>query len=197
MVEKIQDKNVKDKAILSALTLAAERPWASVTFDEIIGHAEVDETLAREYFDDKADVLAAYGRIIDRDMLANCALDSAAPHREQLFDLMMERFDIANENRDAVISVLDSFKREPKNALETLPHLSRSMSRVLEAVGISTSGMIGCARITAITGIYLYALKTWKKDGSADLAKTMAALDNALDKAEMVYNSLPLERFGF
>ena len=192
MVEKVQDKNVKDKAIESALALASEQPWQDVTFEQIIEHAGVDYTLAQEYFDDKSDILAAYGRLIDRDMVKNCALDAQAPHREQLFDLMMERFDIANENRAAVISVLNSFMSEPKNALETLPQLTRSMSRVLEAVGISTSGFMGCARITVVTGIYLYALKTWKDDESADLAKTMAALDKTLDRAEMLYNSLPI-----
>jgi len=196
MVNKIRKNNVKDMAIASALSLAAERPWQDISLADIIGHAQIDEGEAREYFDDKADVMAAYGRVIDRQMVENCALDGSAPHREQLFDLIMERFDIANENREAVISVVSSFKAEPKGALETLPHLSRAMARILEAAAIPTNGLMGCARVTAVMGIYLYALKIWMKDDSADLAKTMAALDKALDKAEMVYNSLPLDKFA-
>ena len=192
-----QDISLKDRAINAALDSAAEQPWQNVRFEDILERAKIDPNEAFEYFDDKADILAAYGRLIDKQMLENIGNIEGLNHREQIFDLLMERFDIVNNNRDAVISVLNSFKAEPKNALETLPHLSRSMSRVLEAAGIDTKGIIGCARITAITGVYLYALKTWMSDESPDLAKTMATLDKTLEKAEMIYNSLPFEHFGF
>ena len=186
-----KDISLKDRAINAALASAAEQPWQHVTFEDILERAGIDRTEALEYFDDKADILAAYGRLIDKQMLENIGNLDGLGHRESIFDLLMERFDIVNKNREAIISILTSFKAEPKNALETLPHLSRSMSRVLEAAGIETDGIIGCARITAITGIYLYALKTWMSDDSPDLAKTMATLDKTLEKAEMLYNSLP------
>ena len=35
-------------------------------------------------------------------------------------------------------------------------------------------------------GVWLYALRAWKDDDSADLATTMAALDKALDQAARV-----------
>ena len=190
----MSDKNVKDRAINSLLILAAERAFQDVTFEMIIGHAELDKLEAREYFDGKSDILNAYGRRIDRQMVENCGVDSSSSHREQLFDLMMERFDIANENRDAVLSILHSFKREPTNGLHSLPHLSRSMARVLECAGIESKGVVGRAKVTAISGVYLYALKSWMRDETADLSKTMAALDKALDRAEMVYNSLPFDK---
>ena len=184
---------LKDKAIEAALSLAVSKSWNDVTFEEIIEKAGVDLDDAREYFDDKSDVLAAYGRKIDRDMIENMShIDNTASHREQIFDVLMERFDIVNENRDAVISIVTSFKGDPKQALLSLPHLGRSMNRVLELCGISTDGFMGCARVTAVTGIYLYALKTWIGDDSSDMAKTMATLDKALDKAEMAYNALPV-----
>ena len=192
-----QGTSLKDRAINAALASAAEQPWQHVKFEDILQRANIDANDAFEYFDDKADILAAYGRLIDKQMIENIGNLEGLNHREAIFDLLMERFDIINNDRDAIISVLNSFKAEPKNALETLPHLSRSMSRVLDAAGIDTKGMIGCARITAVTGIYLYALKTWMSDDSADLAKTMATLDKTLEKAEMLYNSMPFEKFGF
>ena len=184
---------LKDSVIEAALGLAAQQSWDLISFEEIIEKAGVDLDDAREYFDDKPDILAAYGRKIDRAMVENIGqVDMALPHRELLFDVFMERFDIVNENREAVISILSSFKGDPKQAILSLPHLGRSMSRVLELCGISTDGFMGCARVTAVTGIYLYALKTWIGDDSPDMAKTMATLDKALDKAEMAYNALPV-----
>ncbi len=184
---------LKDQAIEAALELAASHEWSLVTFEQIIEKAGISIDDAREYFDDKSDILVAYGRKIDRAMVENVgALDTTASHRELIFDVLMERFDIVNENRAAVVSIVNSFKSDPKQAVLSLPHLGRSMSRVLELCEISTEGLIGCARVTAVIGIYLVALKTWIDDESPDMAKTMATLDKALDKAEMLYNALPV-----
>jgi len=54
------------------------------------------------------------------------------------------------------------------------------MTWMMEAAHIDTHGARGAARIVGLTGAYLYALKAWMGDDSADLSKTMAALDRAL-----------------
>lgn len=193
MVKRIQDKSVKDSAIDAALALASSQSWDNITFEDIIAKAELDINEVREYFDDKADIMAAYGRKIDRAMMESIPVSTAdMSHREQIFDIVMERFDIINEERAAILSILNSFKGDPKQAVLSLPHLGRSMTRILECANIPTTGIAGCIRVTGLTGIYLYVLKTWVEDDSPDMAKTMAALDRALDKAEMIYNSLPI-----
>ena len=193
MVEKIQQNNVKDKAIAAALSLAAQQSWNNISFDDILNEAGLSKEQGQEYFDDKSDILAAYGRKIDVRMLEGISPNAVdMSHREQIFDIFMERFDIVNEDRASILSILNSFKGDPKEALLSLPHLGRSMTRVLEAANIPTTGITGCLRVTGVTGVYLYALKAWKDDDSPDMAKTMAALDKALDRAEMIYNSLPI-----
>jgi hypothetical protein len=42
-----------------------------------------------------------------------------------------------------------------------------------------------------LTALYLYTVRTWIEDDSEDMAKTMAALDKNLERAEGVINSLP------
>ena len=37
--------------------------------------------------------------------------------------------------------------------------------------------------------MYLYALRAWSKDESADMAKTMAALDRGLNRIEQAANT--------
>lgn len=177
----------------SMLVLARERGWELVDFEDIAQTAGVDIDDAREYFDDKGDILAAYGRKIDRQIFDNIAEDESLSCRDKLFDLMMERFDALNEEREAVISILDGFRGDPKEAVLSFPHLGRSMSRTLEASGIETDGIFGAAKVLGLVGIYLYVVRTWKDDDSADMAKTMAALDKALDRSEQVYEFLPLK----
>ena len=177
----------------SMLILARERGWALVDFEDIAKAANVDIDDAHEYFDDKGDILAAYGRKIDRQILDNIVEDESLTCRDKLFDLMMERFDALNEEREAVVAILDGFRGDPKEAVLSFPHLGRSMSRTLEASGIETDGIFGAAKVLGLVGIYLYVVRTWKEDDSADMAKTMAALDKALDRSEQIYEFLPLK----
>lgn len=71
-----------------------------------------------------------------------------------------------------------------------MPHLCRSMTWMMEAAGIETLGLRGALKVAGLTGVYLKVLKTWTEDDSPDLAKTMAALDKDLGRAESFANTL-------
>lgn len=185
--------SIKDKMVAAMLKLAAERSWDFVGFEDIADEAGIALSDAHEYFDDRSDILAAYGRMLDRKMIENFGAGGDMSCRDKIFDLLMERFDIVNENRDAILSVLHGFRGDPKEAVLSFPHLGRSMARTLTAAGIQTGGIFGVVKVAGLTGIYLYTLRTWKEDDSPDMAKTMATLDKALDKAEALWNSLPVK----
>lgn len=184
---------VKDRMIAAFLALVSERGWELVELEDIAGEAGVPLSEAQEYFDDKTDILSAYGRKLDQKILENVDKDDTLSCRDKLFDLLMERFDHLNEDREAIIAVLCGIKSDPKEAVLSFPHLGKSMSRMMEAAGIDTSGIVGAVKVAGLSGIYLYTLRCWKNDDSEDMAKTMATLDKALDKAETLYNSFPVK----
>ena len=64
------------------------------------------------------------------------------------------------------------------------------MGWMLEAAGLDSHGPAGLARIKGLTAVWVYTLRAWLKDDSADLAATMSALDRALDRADQVARSL-------
>jgi hypothetical protein len=139
-----------------------------------------------DIFEDRHDILAAYGRMVDRRVMESVSADPEAPERDRLFDVMMERLDVLNDDRAAVQSILASFCTDPKHAVISLPHLGRSMVWMLEAAGIDANGPRGAATAIGLMGVYLYTLKTWMNDDSPDMGKTMAALDRGLERAEQV-----------
>jgi AcrR family transcriptional regulator len=192
MVKKTTEKSVKDSIIDAALSLAAEEGWQDISFEQITLAAQVSEAEVLEYFDDKSDILVAYGRRVDARLFKEVPeiLTEDMSEREKIFDILMGRFDIINEDRDAVLSILESVKGDPKQVLLTFPHLAKSMIRVLEASGVETQGIKGVAQVTGLVGVYLCVVRTWRDDDSADMTKTMAALDKALDYAESTANSL-------
>ena len=190
MVKKANAKSAdsqtpRDQAINAMLALAAEMPFEMVGLKDIAAEAGLSLSELAGLFEDKAAILSAYGRRLDQRILEgapNIANDMSP--RDLLFDLLMDRFDQINQHRPALLSILGSFKFDPKEALFSLPHLGRSMAWVLEAAGVQTGGYKGALRVLGLTGVYLYALRAWKEDGSEDLAKTMAALDRALERTE-------------
>jgi hypothetical protein len=73
---------------------------------------------------------------------------------------------------------------DPLLALALAAATLRSMGWMLEAAGVSAQGLQGQVRANALMAAWLYAVRAWRDDESADLAATMAALDKALDQAE-------------
>ena len=178
-------KTIKDRAVEAALTLAAQRGWEAVTLCAIARKIKIPQHELRDHFEDRTDIIAAWGRIIDKKILAAAGdAEGGTSPRDRLFDLLMERFDVLNEHRDGARAILGSFKCDPKQTLICLPHLCRSMGWMMDAAGIETSGLKGAAKIAGLTAIYLKALWVWRDDDSPDMSKTMAALDQSLGHAE-------------
>lgn len=186
-------KSPKDQIIDGALAQASVLGWQFVTLQDIAQDAGVALADVREFFDDKADILSAYGRRLDQKMLTNMgAADLTMPEKDRLFEVLMERFDLLNDDREALVSILSSFKLDPKQAVISLPHLCKSMNWVLESVEVDTNGLQGSIKIIGLTGVYIKVLNDWIKDDSEDMSKTMASLDKALDQGQALGGYLGL-----
>ncbi len=183
----------KDEIVERALEMAATQGWAELSLRDIAEGADLSLAQLHELFEDKTDILVALGRRIDRRVLENMGdVDPEISPRDHLFDILMERFDVLNDYRAGLLAVLDSFKCDPKQAVISMPHLCRSMTWMLEAAGVETTGIRGALKVTGMTGVYLNVLRVWREDESADLSKTMAALDKDLGRAERVVNMFAL-----
>ena len=186
-----EELSPKAKIVAAALSLAALQGWESVTLYDIADEAGISMAELHAHVEDKFDVLAALGRMIDRKTLENMSkLDPELSARDCLFDIFMDRFEVLNEHREGIEAILRSIRLDPKQALISLPHLCRSMSWMLEAAQINTSGIRGAIKVSGITALYLKILRVWLKDDTPDLSVTMAALDKELNRAEQVANTL-------
>lgn len=185
--------DIRETGVEAALKLAATQGWGGITLYDIAQESGVALSDLYLHFEDKFDILAALGRKIDRETLARMSSgDTDISPRDALFDVFMDRFEVLNEYRDGVCAVLHSFKGDPKQAVISMPHLCRSISWMLEAVQLNTSGVRGAIRVSAMTGLYLKVLRVWMRDESADLGQTMAALDKELSRAEKFATSFGL-----
>lgn len=178
-------KPLRDIVAGLALSLAGEKGWENVSLQDIARRAGIGLGELYDLYADKTDILAGYGRMVDRDTLERCRAGSAeSGARDRLFDLLMERFEVLNVHRAGVLSVLRGLWRDPKQAVIGVPHLARSMAWMLAAAGVNTEGLRGAARVAGMSALYLRLLRVWSEDESEDMGKTMAALDRMLARAE-------------
>ncbi len=177
----------KDRVIDAALALAAAGGWRQLGLDGIAEEAGLTVTELRSVFSSKAAILTGFVRRTDGRVLAGGkggSEDGGGTARDRLFDVLMRRFDVLQPDRSAVRVIIRDSLCDPLAVLCQGPMLLCSMASMLEAAGLSPAGPIGVLRTKGLTLVYLNALRAWLKDDSADLAKTMAALDRGLRQAE-------------
>lgn len=184
-------KPLKERAVRAALDLAAARGWGDVAMQDIARQCKCSLGDLQDVFEDRSDILASYERMVDKKVLENVsAPDLNSPEKDRLFDVLMERLDVLNEDREGVVAIIRAVRRDPKQVLIGCPYMGKSMVWMLEAAGINTTGPKGSLTALGLLGVYLYALNTWIDDDSEDMAKTMAALDKALGRAVQVASLL-------
>ncbi len=176
-----------DTALIgAAFRRAGERGWSHVSVAAAAREAGLDLARARLRFPGQIAVLVKFGRMADRAALVTAGSPGAGTGnvRDRLFELLMRRFDVLQEHRAGVEALLRSLPARPGLVLLLGAATERSMGWMLEAAGAEATGPLGLLRAKALTGVWLWAVRAWMRDGSEDLSATMAALDAALGRAE-------------
>lgn len=169
----------------AALAIAAESGWTSVTMAAVAERAGVALGDALLFAPTRAHLLVKFLDRLDAANLAGFAASGEEGSvRDRLFEVLMRRFDLLNQKRDAVRAVMAGIPRDPPSAAMLACRVGRSAAALLGAAGISAEGLIGFARIQGLKAVMACALKAWMSDDSDDMTKTMAALDKALARAE-------------
>jgi ubiquinone biosynthesis protein COQ9 len=173
----------EERLVDAALALAARKGWATTSLAEIAREAGLPLDQAHAACSSRVAILAALQRRIDRAALADVAEPGDEPRRDRLFDLLMRRFDALQPHRAALRSILSDSRGDPQMLLGA-PVLLRSMAWMLEGAGVAATGWRGHVRTHVLAGLYLSVFRVFLYDDSNDLAKTMAALDQRLRRAQ-------------
>jgi AcrR family transcriptional regulator len=182
-----------DRAIDAAMQLAATQGWRDTTLDDIAQGAGLSLAELRRVAGGKIEILQALTRRADAAMLEAGPAEGESV-RDKVFDLLMRRFDALGPVKPGLKAVTRDLARDPGAALRLGCGTARAMAATLEAAGVSPRGPLGCLRVNALAAIYAYVLRGWLNDEGADSAKTMAALDKALRRAESLAS--PFARRG-
>lgn len=182
---------IRNMILSAALDVAATHPWEFVAVKQIADVAGLTVKDVTLRFPTKSDIVAAIIDALDSEVEeVFSVVDEDAPMRDRLFDVLMERIELANQNRAAHISFFKSFGWTKESTCIDIAVLKSSMTRMAKCAGMETEGLFGGIYLTGLSLAYLWVLLTWVKDTSPDLGKTMAELDKTLGRAEGLKNYL-------
>lgn len=179
-------ETTREACLRSFLDLLAEKPFRAISLSQVAEHCGVPLGQMRASFASTDDLLAAFFRATDRQVLAEGGPDSddlaGEGARERLFEVLMRRLDALEPHREAVRGLTRAARRDPALAL-TLLRLSEASQRwMLAAAGIDCAGLSGSVRAKGLALLFARVLDIWLKDDDPGLARTMAALDRELEQ---------------
>jgi ubiquinone biosynthesis protein COQ9 len=177
------------RILSAAMEEIAAVGWARLSMDAVAQRAKMNLGEVLLHVPTTSHMLARFADHVDRAALKDVgSVDHAQSVRDRLFDLLMRRFDALQKHRPGVVALMNGIMRQPVEAPMLAARLSRSMTTILAAAGVSAHGLRGMGQVVGLKAVYLSALRAWQKDESTDMAKTMAALDRALGYAERAAN---------
>ena len=179
-------KPANDAALDAFLGMIAEKGFAAVTLRDVAAAAGLGLADLYRLYPDKVALVGAFMARIDADVLAGTPShdDPEETARDRLFDVMMRRYDALKPHRLALRAIRRAGTRDPLLALALGPALRRSMAVMLEAASLTSEGLSGALRQNGLLAIHYAVSRVYDRDETADLSKTMAALDSRLKMAE-------------
>jgi AcrR family transcriptional regulator len=177
------------------LNLVEERGWIDLSMADIAEHAGVSLADAHRAYRSKAAILVGLTKTLDERLIEGLDADPLeGSAKDRLFDLLMRRFDILKADRDAYRRLMKQLPATPAEFAALLCRLRRSLSLMLEASGLSASGIKGELRLQGLGAVYTAGLRAFVNDESEDLSKTMAEVDKRLGQAERLSDMLSRRR---
>ena len=157
-----------------------KKSWDKLTLDDILDQ----KVKKQKIINTKNDLLKNINRYVDNSLIEKTKNIESSSTKDMLFEVLMARFDILQENRISFIKIFEALKKSPKKILKLFPSFLESMIVTAELAKFNVNGVKGAIRLKGLFLVYLITFYSWIDDNTFSLEKTMNALDKNLDQVE-------------
>ena len=176
--------DTRQKILDSYMELLGELPWNAVTLESLAARSGTPLAELRGGYDTRFDIVADFIRRVDEGILGAVDPDMAGEGpRERLFDVLFSRIEALHPYRAAILNLAGAARRDPGLAMALSRVVTISMSWMLTAAGIRTTGRGGALRSQGLALLWGRVLRTWLHEDDPALPRTMAELDEQLRRA--------------
>ena len=157
-----------------------KKSWDKLTLDDVL-----DKKIKKQkIINTKNDLLKNINRYVDNSLIEKTKNIESSSTKDMLFEVLMARFDILQENRISFIKIFEALKKSPKKILKLFPSFLESMIVTAELAKFNVNGVKGAIKLKGLFLVYLITFYSWIDDNTFSLEKTMNALDKNLDQVE-------------
>ena len=172
--------DVERKIAEITLKKLTNKSWSKLSLDDVL----LKNINKKKYINTKNDLLKNLNRYVDSILIEKTKYLENSTTKDMLFEVLMTRFDVLQENRISFINIYNALKKSPKNILNLFPSFLESMIVTAELAKFNVNGVKGTIRLKGLFLIYLITFYSWVDDNTFSLEKTMNALDKNLDQVE-------------
>ncbi len=184
----------QDALLQSCVYAIVAKGWKDFSFADVAHQVGRPVSDFQSAFPTPVHIPQAVIARIDHDMLDAVEGEdfTEVTPREALFEILMARFEAAEEYKDFIRVLWREWPSDMLSALLIASKGAGSMAWVLDRAGLKGAGLSGMMRIQGLTILYLYTVKVWLDDDTPDLSRTMASLDQGLGRLERIAKALSL-----
>ena len=157
-----------------------KKSWDKLTLDDVLDKKNKKQKIINT----KNDLLTNINKYVDNLLIEKTKNIDSSSTKDMLFEVLMARFDILQENRISFIKIFEALKKSPKKILKLFPSFLESMIVTAELAKFNVNGVKGAIRLKGLFLVYLITFYSWVDDNTFSLEKTMTALDKNLDQVE-------------
>ena len=168
------------KIAQQTLNILKKKSWNTFSLEQTLKNVKVK----KNYIKTKFDLLKTISKYVDYQLINKMKSLENSSSKDMLFEVLMARFDILEENRKAFLEVYKVLKKNPQQFIKLLPTFLESMIVTAELSKYKVNGLKGTIRLKGLMLVYFITFFQWMDDKDSSLEKTMTALDKNLDQAE-------------
>ena len=169
----------KEKRIAhQTLNVLIKKSWRALNFEEVVkNNRDIN-------MKSKIDLLKNINRYVDDALIVKMKKLEISSTKDMLFEVLMARFDILQQNRKSFLTIYKGFKSSPQYFIQLLPSFLESMIITAELARYNVNGLKGSIRLKGLMMVYFATFFQWLEDQTTSLERTMTQLDKNLDQAE-------------
>ncbi len=169
----------KEKRIAqNTLAILKKKSWKVLNFEEVLKNNKNINIKS------KIDLLKNINRYVDDALIIKMKKLEISSTKDMLFEVLMARFDICQQNRKSYLEIYKGFKKSPQYFIKLLPSFLESMIITAELAKYNVNGLKGSIRLKGLMMVYFATFFQWLEDKTTSLERTMTQLDKNLDQAE-------------
>lgn len=177
--------------LLAAFTRGEELGWNEVTPEKVATAMGLKSDALPTTLKTRQDILDYFEHHISNQLndIFKDVTDNSETRKDQLFDVIMERFDLMTPYKGGLKRLSKTIGLLPKTAMKSMCPFRAMIGNIMRLANLDIHGPVAEIKRMGLTILYLKTVRVWLGDDSPDLGKTMAELDKNLGFAEQAMNS--------